>query len=191
MADDKNKRIGELEDQLKRSRERIAELRDELDELRERQDRMREHVEESDRVIESWCETFGMELTDDSIWTWKPFWDEYDRDIRDYNALLNKYNALVRDWNTFIAHAKPTRHAFECSDLCFVLLKKIRRAGILIKGPSLEVLHPDSDQVARDIVAFGKAVKCLAGNEVLGDLPFELDAMGAVLGQGFHPLKAR
>ena len=31
----------------------------------------------------------------------------------------------------------------------------------------------------------------LAGNEVQGDLSFELDAMGAVLGQGFHPLKAR
>jgi hypothetical protein len=31
----------------------------------------------------------------------------------------------------------------------------------------------------------------LACNEVLGDLPFELDAVGAVLGHGFHPLKAR
>ena len=34
-------------------------------------------------------------------------------------------------------------------------------------------------------------VECLARNEVLGDLSFELDAMGAVLGHGFHPLKAR
>jgi hypothetical protein len=31
----------------------------------------------------------------------------------------------------------------------------------------------------------------LACNEVLGDLPFELDAVDAVLGHGFHPLKAR
>ena len=31
----------------------------------------------------------------------------------------------------------------------------------------------------------------LAGNEVLRDLPFELDAVGAVLRHGFHPLKAR
>jgi hypothetical protein len=31
----------------------------------------------------------------------------------------------------------------------------------------------------------------LACNEVLGDLPFELDAVGAVLGHRFHPLKAR
>ena len=34
-------------------------------------------------------------------------------------------------------------------------------------------------------------VECLARNEVLGDLSFELDAMGTVLGHGFHPLKAR
>ena len=34
-------------------------------------------------------------------------------------------------------------------------------------------------------------MECLARNEVLGDLSFELDAMGAVLGHGFHPLKAR
>ena len=30
-----------------------------------------------------------------------------------------------------------------------------------------------------------------ARNELLGDLPFEFDSMGAVLGHGFHPLKAR
>ena len=42
----------------------------------------------------------------------------------------------------------PADHAFECRDLCFVLLKKIGRAGILIKGPSLKLLDPDSDQVA-------------------------------------------
>ena len=58
-------------------------------------------------------------------------------------------------------------------------------------GTSLKLLDPDSDQVARDVVAFGETVECLARNEVLGDLSFELDAMGAVLGHGFHPLKAR
>ena len=37
----------------------------------------------------------------------------------------------------------------------------------------------------------GEGMKRLACNEVLGDLSFELNAMGAVLGHGFHPLKAR
>ena len=86
----------------------------------------------------------------------------------------------------------PADRAFECRDLCFVLLKKIGRAGILIKGPSLKLLDPDSDQVARDVVAFGETIQChVARNEVQRDLSLELDAMDAVLGHGFHPLKAR
>ena len=100
----------------------------------------------------------------------------------------------VRDIDTTIQNFEKSRlndHAFECRDLCFVLLKKIGRAGILIKGPSLKLLDPNSDQVARDVVAFGETVECLARNEVEGDLSFELDAMDAVLGHGFHPLKAR
>ena len=48
--------------------------------------------------------------------------------------------------------------------------KKVSRAGILIKSPSLKLLHPDSDQVARDVMAFGETVEGLARNEVQGDL---------------------
>jgi hypothetical protein len=37
----------------------------------------------------------------------------------------------------------------------------------------------------------GESVERFARNKLLGNLPFEFDAMGAVLGHGFHPLKAR
>ena len=40
-------------------------------------------------------------------------------------------------------------------------------------------------------MAFGESVERLACPKFLGDLPFELDAMGTVLGHGFHPLGAR
>ena len=40
-------------------------------------------------------------------------------------------------------------------------------------------------------MAFGETVECLASEEFLGNLPFEFDAVGAVPGHGFHPLKAR
>ena len=40
-------------------------------------------------------------------------------------------------------------------------------------------------------MAFRETVERLAGNEFLGDLPLELDAMGAMLGHGFDPPKAR
>ena len=110
MADDKDRRIGELEDELKRRNERISELKDEIDELRETQDRLREHIEESRTITESWCETFDMELTADNCWTWKPFWNEHSQIIDKHNALVARFNALVRDWNRHIADAKPTRN---------------------------------------------------------------------------------
>ena len=37
----------------------------------------------------------------------------------------------------------------------------------------------------------GKPVQGLSGNELLCDLPFELDAVGTLSGHGFHPLKAQ
>jgi hypothetical protein len=30
-------------------------------------------------VLESWRETFDMEMTDDGAWTWKPFWEDHWR----------------------------------------------------------------------------------------------------------------
>jgi hypothetical protein len=30
-------------------------------------------------VLESWRETFDMEMTDDGVWTWKPFWEDHWR----------------------------------------------------------------------------------------------------------------
>ena len=37
----------------------------------------------------------------------------------------------------------------------------------------------------------GKPIQGLSGNELLCDLPFELDAVGTLSGHGFHPLKAQ
>ena len=70
---------------------------------------MREHVEESQRVIETWCDTFDMQLTDGG-WTWKPFWDEHLRIVDKHNVVISKYNALVRDWNAHLADVKERRN---------------------------------------------------------------------------------
>jgi hypothetical protein len=37
----------------------------------------------------------------------------------------------------------------------------------------------------------GKRVQALPGNELLRDLPLELNAAGTLSGHGFHPLKAQ
>jgi hypothetical protein len=57
---------------------------------------------------------------------------------------------------------------------------EISRPGIIIERSSFKLPHPDSDEVARDAVSAGETMERLACNEVLGDLPFELDAVDAV-----------
>ena len=86
---------------------------------------------------------------------------------------------------------QSSESAFERRYFSLVILKQISCLGVIIKRSSFKLPHPDSDEVARDVVSAGKSMERLACNEVLGDLPFELDAVGAVLGHGFHPLKAR
>jgi predicted nucleic acid-binding Zn-ribbon protein len=85
--DDKRRRIGELEDVIKQRDQRIGELRDEVDELRELVTRLRDRSEEYDSSIEQWCEAFDMEMTEDGSWTWKPFLDEHNKLVDDYNAI--------------------------------------------------------------------------------------------------------
>src|SRR5205809_8129164 len=48
---------------------------------------------------------------------------------------------------------------------------------------------PDLNQVAADAVAVGKRVRRLSAQELLDDLPLELDRMGAVLNHGLSPRK--
>jgi hypothetical protein len=67
----------------------------------------------------------------------------------------------------------------------------------VIAGPATSpsagfiLLNPDADQLTRDIMPLGKRVQALPGNELLRDLPLELDAVGTLSGHGFHPLKAQ
>jgi hypothetical protein len=96
-------RIAELEDELKVRDRRVAELRSEIDEVEHSRQRLREACEEMVALTESWCEAFGMEMTAEGKWTWKPFWNEHAK-------LVNDYNALVRDWNKHIAFARPGRN---------------------------------------------------------------------------------
>src|SRR5262249_30664272 len=52
-------------------------------------------------------------------------------------------------------------------------------------------VNPDSNQLTRDIMPLGKRVQALPGNELLRDLPLELNAVGTLSSHGFHPLKAQ
>src|SRR6266542_306231 len=63
--------------------------------------------------------------------------------------------------------------------------------GVFVQGARFILLSPDSNQLTRDIMPLGKRVQALPGNELLRDLPLELNAVGTLSGHGFHPLKAQ
>src|SRR6266576_1134736 len=64
-------------------------------------------------------------------------------------------------------------------------------AGVFVQGARCILLNPDANQLTRDIMPLGKRVQALHGNELLGGLPLELNAVGTLWGHGFHPLKAQ
>jgi len=70
----------------------IEKLRRDIDAQRDMIRRMEDEIEDGNRLIEQWCETFEMQMTDDGAWTWQPWWDEH-------NELVDNYNDLVRRWN--------------------------------------------------------------------------------------------
>src|SRR5215471_14297501 len=85
----------------------------------------------------------------------------------------------------------PSYHAFQRGNLRFVLSQKISSSGVIFKGPRFVLGHPDADQIAGEIVTLRQRMQSLACNVFLSDLTLEFDAVGVVLGHGFHPWKAR
>jgi hypothetical protein len=131
MADEDKRRIGELEDEIKRKNERIEELRQEIDEQRDLIGRLREHVEDYASVIENWKEAFGMTMTDDGNWTWEPFWKER-------NDLIENFNKLVRDWNKYLplinGRTQPVGRPLAASDAQAAQVLKLHKAGRSLRG---------------------------------------------------------
>jgi hypothetical protein len=82
-------------------------------------------------------------------------------------------------------------HALQRDDLGFLFLDQIGGTGIVIEGAGLVSLNPDANELARDVMSLGESMQRLPGNELLGNLALELDAVGTVLGHGLHPSKAR
>jgi hypothetical protein len=92
VEEDDKRRIGALKDEIKHRDRRIEELRREIDEQRDLIQRLSEHAEDYANCLESWKETFGLEMTEDGSWTNAPFWKEHWQTIDDYNK-------IVQDWN--------------------------------------------------------------------------------------------
>jgi hypothetical protein len=79
---------------------------------------------------------------------------------------------------------------FEGRDPRFALLKKVGRGSILIEGAGLVSFDPDTDQIAREIVALLQTVERFASQKLLRDLALKFDAVG-YLTMSFRPSKAQ
>jgi hypothetical protein len=90
------RRIGELEDELKERDRRILDLRAERDAERALVAQMREHVEDANALIERWIEGFNMTLNDKGLYCWE------EALMQERDALWEKHLALVRKWNKFV-----------------------------------------------------------------------------------------
>jgi hypothetical protein len=129
------RRIGELEDELKQRDRRITELRQEIDEQGELITSMRENIEDSDNVLESWRDTFDMTMTDDGAWTWKPFWNEH-------NKLVDRYESLRQRWNKYVplinGRAQPVGRPLAASDDQADTVRKLHTKGMSLRDIMIE-----------------------------------------------------
>jgi hypothetical protein len=69
---------------------------------------------------------------------------------------------------------------FEGRDPRFVLLKEVGRGSVLVEGARLVSFDPNTDQIAREIVAFLQTVERFASQKLLRDLTLKFDAVRAI-----------
>ena len=77
------------------------------------------------------------------------------------------------------------------ANLGFVFLEQLGCLGVFIQAAGFILLNPHADQLSRNVVPLGERVSRLPGNKLLCDLPLELNAVGTLYGDGFHPSKAQ
>ena len=63
---------------------------------------------------------------------------------------------------------------FEGRDPRFVLLKEVSRRSVLVEGARLVTFDPDTDQIAREIVALLQTVERFASQKLLRDLTLKI-----------------
>src|SRR5262249_41560490 len=130
------KTVGELQDELKAKDRRIEELREEIDEQRDLTRRLREKVEDAIAVVDRWAETFDMVQSESGGWTWGPFWDEH-------NKLVDEYNALVRNWNKWVpvinGRTQPVGRPLAASEAQCAEVLKLHKQGRSLRGIAEEM----------------------------------------------------
>jgi len=94
---------------------------------------MSEHVKDANALIESWKESFDMELRDDGKWHFEDgFGDHYDALLTEFRALLRKWNSFVPEYNA-IAAPKPAGRPLDASPAQCVEVLKLRNRKLSLR----------------------------------------------------------
>ncbi len=118
-----------LRDHLRQRDRDVSELRSEIDGLRDLIQRFEEHADDYNDTLESWRQTFQMELNADGAWTWEPFWDLYQGVIDRYTALRREWNRFVPEYNAAIAPQQNIGRPLAASDAQVATVRKLHKAG--------------------------------------------------------------
>ena len=125
------RRIAELEDEIKQRDRRVEELKREVDEGRDMIRRMEEHVEDRGNLIDSWIEAFDMRLDDDGVWKWRASFAEGLEWYEKYLALLKEWNKSVAEFNATIRPRNVGRPLAASKAQCVDVLKRRKRGESL------------------------------------------------------------
>jgi hypothetical protein len=135
---ERQKTIGELEDEVRRLQDEVRGLRKALEEdqhtndgLRDLTDRFRENADDYVNCLEAWKETFGMVMTESGGWTWAPFWDERSK-------IIDAYNNLAQRWNKYLplinGQSRNVGRPLAASEAQVDTVRKLRKAGRSLRG---------------------------------------------------------
>jgi len=87
-ADRLERRIGELEDELKAAKERIDSLKTDVDAQAKLIAEMDDHLDDENAFRDRW-------IDDKSDWDWNPW-------LMGRSEIFERYDALRKDWNKFV-----------------------------------------------------------------------------------------
>jgi len=93
-------------------------------------ERERQHVEDANGVIDSWIESFNMQLDDNGEYNWQAnLPEQHDLLIDKYHALLKNWNAMISEYNSVVA-PKDIGRPLAASEAQIAKVLKLHAEGI-------------------------------------------------------------
>jgi hypothetical protein len=135
---EQDRRITELQDQLKERDERIKELRRELGEAEELVSEEREYIEQAMATIDAWKEAFGMVQDEKGVWRWDEWMDRWTQMNKTYDAVVTKWNRFVGEYNEMLAlvlkRKRNVGRPLGADEAQVAQVRKLRKAGRSLRG---------------------------------------------------------